>query len=394
MSKLVDCVEILDSQRIPVSSADRKKQKNKIYPYYGAQGVIDYVDEYIFDGEYILVAEDGNNLKALNESIVTWATGKIWVNNHAHILGEKEGFNLKYIYYLLRVMDLRGYITGSDQPKLSQENLAKVELELPPKPEQDRIAEMLSAMDEKINNNNSIYDDLSSVLKLLFSYWFVQYNFPSKEGKPYKSSGSKLVWNDELHKEIPEDWEIKSLFEIADLDTNSVNPIEGLEYEHYSIPAFDADCVPVIEDGASIASNKYEVPDDSILISKLNPQFKRIWPIANAKNGICSTEFCPIIGKTISKSFLYCLLDGDEAYTYMVNSASSSTGSRKRIQPEVLMKFRFAFPKDMEIINAFSNKTQNIIEQMIEIKKENHIIREERDLLIPLLVTGAVSIKD
>ncbi len=394
MSKLVDCVEILDSQRIPVSSAVRKKQNHKIYPYYGAQGVIDFVEEYIFDGEYILVAEDGNNLKALNESIVTWASGKIWVNNHAHILGEKEGYNLKYIYYLLRVMDLRGYITGSDQPKLSQENLAKVELELPSKPEQDRIAEMLSAMDEKISNNNMIYEDLSGILKLLFNYWFVQYNFPSKQGKPYKNSGCRMVWNEELHKEIPEDWEIKSLFEIADLSTNSVNPIEGLEYEHYSIPAFDSDCVPAIEDGSSIASNKYEVPDNSILISKLNPQFKRIWPIANAKNGICSTEFCPIVGKTISKSLLFCLLDGDEAFTYMVNSASSSTGSRKRIQPEVLMKFRFAFPNDMEIIEVFSDRTQKTLEQMIEIKKENHIIREERDLLIPLLMTRVVSIKD
>ena len=133
MSKLVDCVEILDSQRIPVSSADRKKQKNKIYPYYGAQGVIDYVDEYIFDGEYILVAEDGNNLKALNESIVTWATGKIWVNNHAHIILPMELEHIYFYYFLLKTIPAVTIETGSIQKKISQQNLLRYSTLCPPK---------------------------------------------------------------------------------------------------------------------------------------------------------------------------------------------------------------------------------------------------------------------
>ena len=130
MIELKECVEILDSKRIPLSSSERKRLKKK-YPYYGAQGIIDYVENYIFAGEYILIAEDGNNLKSLQQNIATWVEGKFWVNNHAHILGKKKGYNLRYIYYLLSILDLRGYITGSAQPKLNQENLASIQLQLP-----------------------------------------------------------------------------------------------------------------------------------------------------------------------------------------------------------------------------------------------------------------------
>ncbi|MDE6853376.1 MAG: restriction endonuclease subunit S, partial [Lachnospiraceae bacterium] len=142
MSKLGECVEILDFKRVPLSAKQREKRK-KVYPYYGAQGIIDYVDDFIFDGEYILVAEDGNNLKSLSENIATWAKGKFWVNNHAHILGSRDGYNLKYIYYMINSLDLRGYVTGSAQPKLNQDNLANIELNIPDRFIQDKTVEVL-----------------------------------------------------------------------------------------------------------------------------------------------------------------------------------------------------------------------------------------------------------
>lgn len=215
-TKLSDCVEILDSLRVPLSSVERYSL-DKVYPYYGAQGIIDYVDKYIFDGEYILVAEDGNNLKALNESIATWATGKFWVNNHAHILGEKTGFCLRFIYYMLQSVDLRGYITGSAQPKLTQENLARVELELPDYDVQCRVADTLTLIDSKIANDNAICSNLEAMAKLLYDYWFVQFDFPDENGKPYKSSGGKMVWNDELKREIPAGWKVDRLPNVCDL---------------------------------------------------------------------------------------------------------------------------------------------------------------------------------
>ena len=212
MIELKECVEILDSKRIPLSSSERKRLK-KIYPYYGAQGIIDYVENYIFDGEYILIAEDGNNLKSLQQNIATWVEGKFWVNNHAHILGKKKGYNLRYIYYLLSILDLRGYITGSAQPKLNQENLAGIQLQLPNINRQNKVAQILSCIDNKIEINNKINSELEVMAKTIYDYWFLQFEFPNEEGKPYKTSGGKMVWNEEVKREIPDGWKVKKVEE-------------------------------------------------------------------------------------------------------------------------------------------------------------------------------------
>ena len=212
MIELKECVEILDSKRIPLSSSERKRLK-KIYPYYGAQGIIDYVENYIFDGEYILIAEDGNNLKSLQQNIATWVEGKFWVNNHAHILGKKKGYNLRYIYYLLSILDLRGYITGSAQPKLNQENLASIQLQLPNINRQNKVAQILSCIDNKIEINNKINSELEAMEKVIYNYWFLQFEFPNEQGRPYKSSGGKMVWNEELKREIPVGWKVKKIGE-------------------------------------------------------------------------------------------------------------------------------------------------------------------------------------
>ena len=393
MSKtlLKDCVEILDSQRIPLSSAEREKL-DKVYPYYGAQGIIDYVDRYIFDGEYILVAEDGNNLKSLSANIATWATGQFWVNNHAHILGEKPGYCLRYIYYILNSLDLRGYITGSAQPKFNQENLARVELDLPDYETQCDIAEALTAVDSKISNNTAICSDLEAMVKLLDDYWFVQFDFPDENGKPYKSSGGKMVWNDELKREIPEGWEVKALSDIGSLQQNSVFPESGVKYSHYSIPAFDESRMPASEDGEDIASNKYLVPEGSVLVSKLNPQFKRIWLILYAQyNAICSTEFLPVQAAKTGIYYLYSLLNTDAFSVHLKQKASSSTGSRKRIDPENVMSFQFAY--DERIATLFNEKVASFFNQANQMPMENQQLASLRDFLLPMLMNGQVKVK-
>lgn len=108
-----------DKRRIPLSSMERSKRQGK-YRYYGAQGVIDYVDDFLFDGKYLLIAEDGENLKSNKKNIAQIVSGQFWVNNHAHIVQTNEKCNLNYLCYLLNSLDLTGYITGSAQPKLSQ----------------------------------------------------------------------------------------------------------------------------------------------------------------------------------------------------------------------------------------------------------------------------------
>ena len=148
-----------DKKRIPLSSAQREKRQGT-FRYYGAQGVIDHVDDYIFDGTYLLIAEDGENLKSKKQNIAQVVDGQFWVNNHAHIVQGNEQCDTRFLCYLINSMDLSGYVTGSAQPKLSQANLNAVTLSLPTLAEQKRIVEYLYMLDQKIDVNRQINDNL------------------------------------------------------------------------------------------------------------------------------------------------------------------------------------------------------------------------------------------
>ena len=128
-----------DSERVPLSSAIRKKQKNKIYDYYGAAGVIDKVEGFLFSERLLLIGEDGANLLSRSKNNAFFAEGQYWVNNHAHVLDCCEKFILDYVAFVINSMSLEKYVTGSAQPKLTQDNLNKILIPLPPQDEQLRI---------------------------------------------------------------------------------------------------------------------------------------------------------------------------------------------------------------------------------------------------------------
>ncbi|AII70197.1 MAG: type I restriction modification protein [Phocaeicola dorei] len=139
---LTDIGELLinrDGERKPVSSVIRSKQTSKIYDYYGAAGVIDKVDSYLFDERLLLIGEDGANLLSRSKNNAFFAEGRYWVNNHAHVLDATDKNLLDFIAIVINSMKLDDYITGSAQPKLSQDNLNKIPIVLPPLAEQQRI---------------------------------------------------------------------------------------------------------------------------------------------------------------------------------------------------------------------------------------------------------------
>lgn len=138
-----------DSQRKPVTSG--KREAGHI-PYYGASGIVDYVKDYIFDGDYLLISEDGANLLARSTPIAFSISGKTWVNNHAHILKFDEYATRRYVEIYLNSIDLSYYITGGAQPKLNQKNLNRIEIPLPPLNEQKRIVELLDRFDTLCND--------------------------------------------------------------------------------------------------------------------------------------------------------------------------------------------------------------------------------------------------
>ena len=160
--KLEDIIVLEDKKRKPLSTIERSKRKG-IFPYYGAQEIIDYIDDYIFDDSYILLAEDGENLKSRKKDLVKIVEGKFWLNNHAHIFKTMEEFDLDFVYYSLLRMDLDEYITGSTQPKLNQENMNKILIKIPKYEIQKKISKILSNIDNKIKINNEINNNLCYV---------------------------------------------------------------------------------------------------------------------------------------------------------------------------------------------------------------------------------------
>jgi type I restriction enzyme S subunit len=167
---LGELVDNFDGRRIPVKESDRRPGP---YPYYGASGVVDHVDGYLFDGEYLLVAEDGENLRTRRTPVAFLASGRFWVNNHAHVLKANSNADTRFLNYALSTTDIGGYITGSTMPKLTQGNLHRIPVVAPPLAQQCRIAAILAALDDKIALNRRTSETLQMTARALFKSWFV-----------------------------------------------------------------------------------------------------------------------------------------------------------------------------------------------------------------------------
>lgn len=142
---LGDVVENLDAHRVPLSRAVRENRRGE-FDYYGASGVIDRVDDYLFDGPLLLIAEDGANLKSRSTPVAFIASGRYWVNNHAHVLDAPSLHTLRYLAIAVNATDLGPYVTGTAQPKLNQARLNRIPVPIPPLAEQKRIADFVDAL--------------------------------------------------------------------------------------------------------------------------------------------------------------------------------------------------------------------------------------------------------
>ncbi len=223
-NSIAECCEILDSQRIPLNSEERSKRLGE-YPYYGANGIQGYIDDFIFDGDAILVAEDGGNFDQYAERpIAQWVTGKYWVNNHAHILRAKENDLDKWIFYSLVHKNILKFINGGTRAKLNQSDLREIQISLPPLPEQKKIASILTSVDEVIETTQKQIDKLQDLKKATMNELLT------------KGIGHTEFKDSELGR-IPKSWEVKRLSDIASSDRYSIagGPFgSDLTSKHYS----------------------------------------------------------------------------------------------------------------------------------------------------------------
>ncbi len=230
-----------DSERIPISVADRRKRA-KVYDYYGASGIIDQIDSFLFDKDLLLIAEDGANLIARSTPVAFIARGKYWVNNHAHVLDVCHGVNLKYICYYINSISLAIYVTGMAQPKMNQENMNAIWISLPPFAEQKRIVEKIESIFsvlDKIDLLQSKYVNNLSALKTkiieagiqgklteqlpedgtaeeLFEKIHQEKQALIKEGKIKKEKPLPPITEDEIPFAVPENWKWVRLGSIGD----------------------------------------------------------------------------------------------------------------------------------------------------------------------------------
>lgn len=169
MARIGDICEILDSKRVPITATERKPGP---YPYYGANGVQDYVADYIFDDDLVLLAEDGGNFGSKDKPIAYRVSGKCWVNNHAHVLKPKEGLDVDYLCYSLMFYDVTGLVNGATRQKLTQADMRKIEIPLPPLDEQRKIAAVLDKVSDLIAKRRQQLDKLDELVKARFVEMF------------------------------------------------------------------------------------------------------------------------------------------------------------------------------------------------------------------------------
>lgn len=318
----------------------------------------------------------------------------IWPHNTSLYVTDFKGNNERYIYYLLKLLDLSTICSNSVVPSLNPNFIYPLKVPYEPKLiKQNKIVEILSSIDRKISLNRRINSTLEAMAKQLYDYWFVQFDFPNEEGKPYKSSGGKMVWNEKLKREIPEGWEVKKINEVANNSCSTITPISGIVYRHYSIPAFDKNNLYDEEDGEYIQSNKYELTGNHIIVSKLNPWINRVVEVSNEKNAICSTEYVPITPEDKRyNSYLKFVVKTDEFISYCVNGSTGTSHSHRRCRPEFIMNYQIPWKEDVVI--CFNDIIYKTLKKEKNNFSETRHLTSLRDFLLPLLMNGQVTIND
>lgn len=316
----------------------------------------------------------------------------------ALITPNKAFLDGRYLNALLHTDYAKKYFacnaSGSGQRyALSVEALNSFPVPIIPLREQKRIGEIFSALDKKIELNRQINQNLEAMAKQLYDYWFVQFDFPDEDGKPYKSSGGKMIWNEKLKKMIPKEWTNANIYQLANISKESVNPQAQPNdlFKHYSLPEYDKTRTHAEEYGADIQSAKFVVTNDCILVSKLNPWTSRVICGNKESNQICSTEF--VVWKPISmrtKGFLFMLAKSAKFIEYCTQGATGTSHSHRRINPELMMKYEF--PYNSEIAMKFSIFIENIIEQLHTNITQLKVLTKQRNELLPLLINGQVSV--
>lgn len=285
-----------------------------------------------------------------------------------------------FVFYLMRSLwpYFKNYEGQSTTLSiLNKTQFSKTEICVPNLPTQRKIAGILSALDDKIELNNKINNHLEQVAQAIYKSWFVDF-------EPFDES-------------FISEWMPSTLGEIANIKTNSWSPEKHPDdmVEHYSIPAFDEQHYPTFEIASGIKSNKYIITPDSVMISKLNPDTKRIWrPLCISENPVCSTEFIVYEAKkSCQRDYIYSVIDSNFFLKYLCSHTTGSTNSRQRATPKSTLDFPLLLPPD-SVIDEFCRTVTPVYDLIASNIIENQSLTRARDTILPRLMSGELDVSD
>ena len=358
----------------------------------------------ISDLEYERIKRPINNntlLLSINGTlgkIAVYNGEKVALGKSVCFINVKEQVNKYFIKYILSTKEFQKYIQlvshGSTIKNLSPSQVADYEFNCCNYEYQDKIAFLLKSLDEKIDNNNKINEELESMAKTIYDYWFLQFEFPNEEGKPYKSSGGKMVWNEELKRKIPEGWGKGYLRDILNLHTDTISKKQIKKTDLYT----PIDCLPkkkmcfydeaLIEEAQS-SLIKYRKRD--ILLGAMRVYFHRVC-IAPSDGITRTTTFVLRPKHDKNLGFSYQTINRNDSIDYATKN-SIGTQQPYAVWENNLEDFYFAMPP-LELMIKYSERVENSIKLIIKNTKEIKELTSLRDFILPLLMTGQVGFRE
>lgn len=313
---------------------------------------------------------------------------KIWkaktdggCSNDILVFAAKDGTDPDFLYYVLADDSFFEYSMatskGTKMPRGDKTSIMRYQVPAIDISTQRRIASILRSLDDKIELNTAINNNLTEQARSIYQSWFIDY-------EPFGRT-------------MPLDWIPSSLGGVATMKTDSWSPSKNPEtiVEHYSIPAYDEKHYPVFEIASGIKSNKYILTPDSVMISKLNPDTKRIWrPMCLSAHPICSTEFIVYEAKKAAqKDFVYSILDSAPFLNFLCSHTTGSTNSRQRATPKATLDFPIMLPPD-SIIEEFCQIVSPMYDLISKNIIENQSLAKARDIMLPKLMNGELDVSD
>ena len=369
-------------------------------PVYGTGGVMTYINDYLYDGESILLPRKGSldNIGYVND--------KFWtVDTMYWSIVNKELAYPKYLYCYLKLLDLSCRDSGSTLPSMTFDSYYTLKINLPNIEIQKKIGDFIFGIVNKIEKNNKIILELEAMAKTIYDYWFLQYEFPNEEGKPYKSSSGKMVYNEELKKEIPEGWNVKSIKDCIEHINTGLNPRDNFVLGNGNIKYITVKnltkegiinydgCDVIDEKAKEIVHNRSEVDVGDILFASIAPlgrcfmvqEYPSEWDINESVFCIRPNH------NVISTEYLYLYFTSESFIKQAENSSTGSIFSGIRIN--TLESIKLLVP-NKNVKELFSHSIKNIFLKKYKIAKENEELTKLRDELLPLLMNGQVGFKE